>query len=115
MLYTLIVTSSHLNNNADSLYFAQELIKNKHKILKIFFLFDGAYTANAFIDMPTDEPNIARQWSDFAQNNNINLLVCRASAARRGICDINLSAKFNLSSIGELVESCDMSDCVVSL
>lgn len=115
MLYTLLVSSSHLNNNFDTLALAQDLINNQHQISTIFFIFDGAYTANAFIDLPTDEPNISKQWVDFAQNHQIRLVVCSASAARRGICHTNLAPGFNLGSIGELVESCDTADHVVSI
>ncbi len=113
--YTLIVLSSHLNNNSATLALAQDLINKKNKISIIFFLFDGAYTANAFIDMPTDEPNISQQWSDFAQKYQIRMVVCSASAARRGICSTNLAQGFNLGSIGELIENCDNADRVVSL
>ncbi len=115
MLYTIVVQSSHLNNNSEALALAQELLNNKHKISVIFFLFDAAYTANAFIDMPTDEPNISQQWSAFAKQHSIKLIVCSASAARRGIVAANLADGFNLGSIGELVESCDAADHVVSL
>jgi len=115
MLYTLVVKSSHLNNNPDAMALALDLIHHKHQVTAIFFLFDGAYTANAFIDMPTDEPNISQQWSEFAQAHDIRLVVCSASAARRGICATNLARGFNLGSIGELVESCDAADRVVSL
>lgn len=115
MLYTLVVLSSHLNNNHDAIALAQDLISNKQQIATVFFLFDAAYTANSFIDMPTDEPNISKQWSDFAHHHQVKLVVCSASAARRGICTTNLAPGFNLGSIGELVASCDAADHVVSL
>jgi tRNA 2-thiouridine synthesizing protein D len=115
MLYTLVVQSSHLNNNSETMALALDLINQKHQISAIFFLFDAAYTANAFIDMPTDEPNISQQWSEFAHQHQIRLVVCSASAARRGICITNLAPGFNLGSIGELVESCDTADRVVSI
>lgn len=94
---------------------ALDLIHNKHQVSAIFFLFDAAYTANSFIEMPTDEPNISQQWSEFAHKHHVRLVVCSASAARRGICVTNLATGFNLGSIGELVESCDAADRVVSL
>jgi tRNA 2-thiouridine synthesizing protein D len=115
MLFTVIVRHDHLTNVNGSLALVQALINEQHSIKTIFFLFNGAYTANAFIDMPSDEPNISQLWSELAQAHQIRLVVCSASAARRGICVTNLAPGFNLGSIGELVESCDASDRVVSL
>jgi tRNA 2-thiouridine synthesizing protein D len=115
MLFTVIVRHDHLTNVNGTLALVQALINKHHKLNTIFFLFDGAYTANAFIDMPTDEPNISKMWSELAHKYQIRLVVCSASAARRGICATNLAPGFNLGSIGELVESCDAADRVVSL
>ena len=115
MIYTLIVRSSHLKNNYNALQFARILLTQAHQINCIYFLFAGAYTANKFISMPSDEPNIAMQWSEFSQQHNLPLKVCDASAARRGINASNLLTGFKLGSIGELVESCDLADRVITL
>jgi len=115
MLLTVIVSHDHLTNVNDSLALVQALINERHTINTVFFLFNGAYTANAFIDMPTDEPNISQLWSELALTHQIRLVVCSASAARRGICVTNLAPGFNLGSIGELVASCDESERVLDL
>lgn len=115
MLYTVIIRHDHLTNVTGSLAVVQALINEQHSIKTIFFLFNGAYAANAFIDMPSDEPNISQLWSELAQTHKVRLVVCSASAARRGICITNLAPGFSLGSIGELVESCDASDRVLCL
>lgn len=108
----LIVRSDHLNSKAFE--FAQTHCK-EHPFVLIYFIFDGAYTANKYIDMPTDEPNLSRKWQELAQQYNLALVVCPASAARRGIIDTNLATSFRFGSIGELVEACGQADQVVSL
>lgn len=115
MIYTLIIRSHHLQNTYNAINFAQALLSQQHTINYIYFLFDGAYTANINIDMPTDEPNLSQQWSELAQNNNLILHVCASSALRRGINVNNLASSFAMGSIGQLVESADQADRVVSL
>jgi sulfur relay protein TusD/DsrE len=115
MIYTLIIRSNHLNNNYNALSFAQELLKLQHSINIIYFLFDGSYIANAFIDPPTDEYNFTAAWTQLAQQHNVKLSVCAASGLRRGIVAHNIAPGFNIGSIGELVASCDSADRVVTL
>ena len=114
MKFALIVRNSHLNNNYSALKFAQSAVL-QHTISCIYFVFDGAYTADKYIDMPTDEFNLSRSWSEFASKYNIDLLVCAASGLRRGISETNLAQGFKMGSIGQLVQSCDEADRVLSL
>ncbi len=106
MLYTLIVSSNHLTNGRYALQLAEDLIAQNAQINRIYFLFDGVYVANKYIDMPTDEFDLTRAWTDFALQHNIPLSVCAASGLRRGIVSENLADGFTIGSIGELVESC---------
>lgn len=114
MIYTLIISSNHLTNGRNALQLAQELLAQKAQINRIYFLFDGVYVANKFIDMPTDEFDLTSAWTAFAQQHKVPLSVCAASGYRRGIVDQNLAAGFSFGSIGELVESCTMADKVIS-
>jgi tRNA 2-thiouridine synthesizing protein D len=114
MKFVLIVRTNHLSNSYTALKLAQAAL-TQHSISCVYFLFNGAYTANKFIDMPTDEFNLSQQWSAFATSNNIDLLVCAASGLRRGICENTLAPGFKMGSIGQLVASCDSADRVVSL
>lgn len=106
MIYTLIVTSNHLTKGRNALQLAQELLAKSAQINRIYFLFDGAYVANKYIDMPTDEFDLTNAWVDFAKQNQLRLSVCTASGLRRGISRDNLAEGFTFGSIGELVESC---------
>ncbi len=115
MIFTLIVRTNHLNHSHSALSFARSLIAQQHNINCIYFLFDGTYIASNVIDLPSDEPNISHAWSLFAQQNNIDLSVCAASSYRRGVIAESLAPGFELGSMGQLVESCDLADRVVSL
>lgn len=115
MIYTLIVTTNHLTNGRNALKIAEELLSTDNKINCIYFLFDGTYVANKFIDMPTDEFDLTRAWSDFAAKNAIQLSVCSASGLRRGIADGSIANQFKFGSIGELLSNCNVADKVLAL
>ena len=115
MIFTIITRSSHLQNSRNALELANSLLKQKHTINCIYFIFDGAYNANNNIDLPSDEYEATRAWSKLAQDYNLILAVCAASAARRGITIDCIAPGFTLGSIGQLVEACDTADRVVTL
>jgi len=115
MIFTLIIRTNHLNNSYTALKFANALIQKQQTINFIYFITDSVYMANKNIDMPSDEYNIAMQWSDFAAANNLDLTVCAASGLRRGIDESILWSRFKMGSIGQLVESCEQADRVISL
>lgn len=114
MIYTLIVCSNHLTQGRNALQLAEELVASGGTISLIYFLFDGVYVANRFIDIPTDEFNLNDAWRDFAQQHQVKLSVCMASGLRRGISKHSIANGFDFASIGELVESCQKSDEVIT-
>jgi len=114
MIFTLIVRSNLFTNHT-AFKFAEAVLAEQHKINGIYFLLDGVYLANQFIDMPTDEPNINLQWRRLAQMHELDLIVCAASGLRRGVNANNVLNSFKIGSIGQLVESCAYADRVVSL
>ena len=115
MLYTFIVTSNHLTTGRSALETVRNIIVGNNQINCIYFLFDGVYTANKYIDMPTDEFALTNAWADFAQEFNIPLLVCAASGLRRGIVEQTIADGFAFGSIGQLVEYCDRANEVITL
>lgn len=115
MIYTLIVTSNHLTNGRNALQVALDLLAQKHALKQIYFVFDGAYVANRFIDMPTDEFDLTKAWQEFAQQHKVPLNVCNASGLRRGISKDSIAPGFKFGSIGEMLTSCNTSDRVLTL
>ncbi len=114
MIYTLIVSSNHLTDGRNALLQAEELIQQQNQINHIYFIFDGVYTANKYIEMPSDEFDLKQAWSDFASKHKVRLSICAASGFRRGITPETLASGFSMSSIGELVESCNAADKVLT-
>lgn len=114
MIYSLIVLNNHLTTGRNALDIAIELVQN-HTINQIYFLFDGVYAANKYIDMPVDEFDLTKAWENFSKTHNIPLIICSASGLRRGIVENTIANGFRLGTIGQLVEGCDNADKVLSL
>ena len=85
-------------------------------IYRVFFYHDGVYTGNGAIAPPQDEPDIRQMWSSLAAANQIELIVCIASALRRGVLDrteadryeksnANLDSSFTISGLGQLIDA----------
>ena len=96
-------------------YFAQAVLNQGHEIYRVFFYHDGVYTGNEAIAPPQDEPDIRQMWSSLAADNQIELIVCIASALRRGMLDrteaeryeknANLDTAFTISGLGQLIDA----------
>ncbi len=108
-----------------ALAFARAAVQAGHRVLRVFFYHDGVYCANQFAIPPTGEPALAEQWSELAATHQIDLVVCVASAIKRGMLDAdaaqrhgkcagNLQPGFALSGLGQWVEACLLADRVVT-
>ena len=92
---------------------------------RVFFYEDGVYTANRLSTPPQDEPDINQLWSEFGQENEIDLVICVASALRRGVLDsteaeryehtaANIAPGFVISGLGQLIDSALNADRLVT-
>ena len=108
-----------------ALAFAQAAVLSGQRVLRVFFYHDGVYCANVLAIPPTGETSIAARWSEFAQTHQIDLVVCVASAIKRGLLDSNEAKRhqknagniqpgFELSGLGQWVEACLLADRVVT-
>ncbi|MCR8924288.1 sulfurtransferase complex subunit TusD [Dasania sp. GY-MA-18] len=127
MKFSLLVLAAPYSDQSvgTALRFAQTLLQQGHEIFRVFFYHNGVYASNALSTAPQDEANIPRQWQQLAQDHNIDMVSCIASALKRGVLDEseaqrydqpchNLIAGFELSGLGQLVEASAQSDRVVS-
>lgn len=127
MIYSLAVYGSpYTHQSSDSAYqFAIELLNQGHEIYRIFFYHDGVYNASRLAVPPQDEINISARWSAFAGENDIELVVCVASALRRGVLDDsesrryekdahNIEQNFTISGLGQLIDAGIASDRLVT-
>lgn len=108
-----------------ALNFARAVLEQGHSLSRVFFYEDGVYTANRFSSPPQDEPDITQQWSEFASEHQIDLVICVASALRRGVIDdteadryekgaANLAPGFVISGLGQLIDSALNADRLVT-
>lgn len=118
MKYALAVYGGPFTNQASSsaYNFAKAAIKRGHEVYRVFFYHDGVYNGSRLNIAPQDEVNLSAQWKDLAEAHNIDLVICIAAAIRRGVLNeseatryekdgSNLDPAFEISGLGQLVES----------
>ena len=115
--------SSQASHSA--LHFARAALAGGHELYRLFFYQDGVYNSNVLIQPPQDEDDLHQQWTDLARDNDIEMVVCVASALRRGMMDQTesdryektqhvLQAPFVISGLGQLIEAGIQSDRLVT-
>ena len=127
MKYTLNILGAPYSTQSMStaLRFANALVKQGHQLYRVFFYHDAVNAGNSLITPPQDEINIPAQWQSLAEQHNIDLVVCIASALKRGVLNdsessryeknsSNLAEGFDISGLGQLIEAIAESDRVVS-
>ncbi len=127
MNFAIAVFAGPQNSEAplSALHFARAVLASGHQLSRVFFYHDGVYTANKLSYPPQDEPNLPAEWSEFGMTNQIELIVCVASALRRGILDAteseryeksdhNLAPGFEISGLGQLIDSSLSADRLVT-
>lgn len=126
MNYTVIL---HAPPSSDvsrcALAFCQALIESGHQLQRLFLYGDGVLNSNANLVIPRDEIDLTEQWRAFLTKHEVDAVVCIASALKRGILDEEechrydksgtvLAAPFNLSGLGQLVDSSTSSDRIIT-
>lgn len=127
MIFSLLILGAPYSSQSvkTALRFANASIDTGNSIYRIFFYHDSVSTGSALLTPPQDEIHIPNEWQTIAENNDIDLVVCIASALKRGVLDSteanryekpasNLAAPFNLSGLGQLVDASIKSDRVVT-
>ena len=100
---------------SDTAYlFTKAALEKGHEIVRVFFYHDGVNNANKSSDPPSDDRNLVALWSDLASQHSIELVVCVASAMRRGVSDELLATGFKISGLGQLVEAGIIGDKLVT-
>lgn len=110
---------------ADSAYqFTKAALEKGHEVFRVFFYHDGVNNGTRLTTPPQDDRNITRRWEELAAQHDLDLVVCVAAAQRRGIVDddeakrngkdaTNLSPKFRISGLGQLIEAAIQADRLV--
>lgn len=127
MRFSLLILGAPYSSQSVStaLRFAQAAVDTGHSFYRIFFYHDAVNSGNSLITPPQDENDIPLQWQTLANDHNIDLVVCIASALKRGVLDAkeadryekdvhNLNDGFNISGLGQLVDASIESDRLIT-
>jgi tRNA 2-thiouridine synthesizing protein D len=108
-----------------ALAFTRAAVAAGHRIVRVFFFHDGVHCGSDLAVPVAGQQNVAAQWAELAQQHGIDLVVCVASALKRGILNhseakryaknaSNLHPQFDLSGLGQWVEACAVADRVMT-
>lgn len=127
MIYSLLVLSSPCSGqgSATAVRFAQALVERGHEIYRVFFLDEGSLSGASSMVSPQDESDIVQQWANFAQQSDVELILCVSSALRRGLLDQHEAQRyeklgatvhpaFEISGLGQLVDATLASDRMIT-
>lgn len=116
-LAVMVNEGPYQHQSADSaLQFTKAALDKGHEVFRVFFYHDGVNNGTRFGVPPQDDRNITVQWSELAEQHNIDLVVCVAAAQRRGLLDENEAKRhgkdgdniangFRISGLGQLIEA----------
>lgn len=127
MKFSLLILGAPYTSQSmhTALRFANASIESEHSIYRVFFYHDGINAGNNLITPAQDELNVPEEWARLAKTHNIDLVVCIASALKRGVLNSqeaeryektsqNLHESFDISGLGQLVDAMIISDRIVS-
>jgi tRNA 2-thiouridine synthesizing protein D len=127
MIFSLAIYSAPYSSQAgDTAYrFANSLIANGHQLYRVFFYHDAVHQASLLATPPQDELNYLADWQALADKHKTDLVVCIASALRRGVLNEqealrygkqshNLASHFSIGGLGQLVDAAVVSDRLIT-
>ena len=122
----LVLSAPYSSQGAHSAYcFAKAALQSGTKVHRVFFYQDAVHASTGLATPPQDEFNLYSAWQALKKEYELDLVVCIAAAARRGLINEqeatrhnklshNISEEFELSGLGQLVEACAMSDRLIT-
>ena len=118
MKFALVVEGSPYGSAAavSALQFAEAALAAGHDIYRVFFYHDGVYVGSALAEPPQDELPIYQRWQALHKERGVDLVICIASALRRGMLDAaeadryeksgsNVDQSFVISGLGQLIDA----------
>ena len=127
MRFSIAVLGAPYSSQASlsGLHFARAVLSSGHDLYRVFFYSDGVYNGNSLIVAPQDELNLNTEWKTLSAQNEVELVVCIASALRRGMLDeaesnrydkagFTLGPEFIISGLGQLIDAGIQADRLVT-
>ncbi|GLQ31695.1 sulfurtransferase complex subunit TusD [Litoribrevibacter albus] len=125
--FSLFITSSPWSSQAHitALNFAKSIIKQNHKLYRVFFYGDATHVGTGAGVAPQDELDLPKEWQVLAEQNAVDLVICISAGIKRGILDSTeqtrysaiastINPGFELSGLGQMVDAIIQSDRVIS-
>lgn len=127
MIFSLIITGAPYSSNApfSAWRFAKTALENGHQIHRVFLQGDGVHCATVLSQSPQDILNAHQLWQYLAKEHQLDIVVCVASALKRGILNDaeakrygkklgNATDTMDLSGLGQLMDAIQQSDRVIT-
>ena len=118
MKFTIMINEGpYQHQSADTaLQFCRSVLAQGHEIFRVFFYHDGVNNGTRLTTPPQDDRHVVNRWSDLAESDGVDLVICVAAAQRRGIADAdeskrngkdadNIAPGFRISGLGQLIEA----------
>ncbi len=123
MKFNILVNEGPYTHQAsDTAYhFVCAALNAGHEVVRVFFYQDGVYNANLYGAPPVDDRDIVARWIRLSEEFSIELAVCVAASARRGVVNSefakrlppgggNLDQHFQVAGFGYFVEGSIIAD-----
>ena len=103
--------------------FPGAVLARGHDIKRVFFLDAGTANGSAMAIFPQDEASRLQPWVDLAEQHEVELVLCIASALKYGMLDeagryekaaATVHPAFTISGLGQLVDAAATVDRLVS-
>jgi tRNA 2-thiouridine synthesizing protein D len=127
MKFTLVITGAPYATQAplSAWRFAKAALENGHQVYRVFLHGDGVLCATRLAAPAQDEQDIHSLWQELATQHQLDIVVCIASALKRGILNAEESIRYNkehynlapameLSGLGQLIDAIHHSDRVIT-
>lgn len=127
MSISILVLGAPFNSQAaySAYRFTRASLELNQTINRVFFYQSGIHTATNLACPPRDEFNLYDAWQALKHDHKLDLVVCIAAAARRGLIDAseakrhnkpahNMAETFELSGLGQLIEAITQSDRLIT-
>lgn len=118
----MILGNATANSSSQTaLEFAKAVIANGKRIERLFFYHEAVALGSNLTVWGQDEQNLPDAWQMFIQENNLDAIVCIASALKRGVINsseatryektsCNLAKSMELSGLGQWVDAVNNAD-----
>ena len=113
----LVLASPYASQSADSAWhYAQAAFEAGHELYRVFFYHEAVHHGSRLSVPPQDEIDRVQRWAALAEASGAELVLCVASALRRGMLDEteaerfergahNMHPAFVIAGLGQLVDA----------